>query len=406
MRNYEVRVILGTSSAAFDLNSRFLRLAERPDPHVHAEQLLTTLLNATESEHGFISIVEGQGHTEVASLLTIPNLASRIHAAAKNDLDSHRPFYAHSAAEMPSSTGTNDDADNVDTLCFLPVRIADQLVAIVGLANRPGGFDGREHVLLGPLLHQIALGVHFIGRASRPDASRLDAAELAVAAQRNNWYQHRAVWASMAHDLNGAFAAVSLQCQLLRHGASPELERSLNRITEAIDRLSNFGLHLEVLGRLQESRSTTSLLMEVLNTVKFLVRDMFPLPNWFDVASSCATETTLDFPDNHLLMVVFALVANSVEASDGRDLRVLITVREEDHDLIAIDVTDNGPGIDASVLPFLLDRPVSTKGGSRGTGLLAVDHLVKQHGGTVSISTGNLGTCITVRLPVVVPPHV
>ena len=69
--------------------------------------------------------------------------------------------------------------------------------------------------------------------------------------------------------------------------------------------------------------------------------------------------------------------------------------------MIAIQVEDDGPGIDARTLEKIFDTPVTTKAAGEGTGLglTIVKRLVHSAGGGVHVRTGTNGTNFTVYLP-------
>lgn len=95
-------------------------------------------------------------------------------------------------------------------------------------------------------------------------------------------------------------------------------------------------------------------------------------------------------PDR-MVQVFVNLVRNAVDAIRGagrRQGRVdvgAVRSRREGRPWVSIMVTDDGPGIDAAVLPRLFEPFVSTRLDSRGTGLgLAVaEGIVREHGGVL-----------------------
>ncbi len=70
---------------------------------------------------------------------------------------------------------------------------------------------------------------------------------------------------------------------------------------------------------------------------------------------------------------------------------------------VSIMITDTGPGIPANLLPKIYDFFVTTKAPGKGTGMgLAVcKEIVKQHGGTIHItSREGQGTTVNLVLPI------
>jgi two-component system phosphate regulon sensor histidine kinase PhoR len=75
--------------------------------------------------------------------------------------------------------------------------------------------------------------------------------------------------------------------------------------------------------------------------------------------------------------------------------------------MIAVTVTDHGPGIAREHLPRITERfyradaARSRESGGTGLGLAIVKHIVERHKGSLEIrSTVGLGTSVTVRLPI------
>ncbi|HEX5946209.1 MAG TPA: HAMP domain-containing sensor histidine kinase, partial [Acidimicrobiales bacterium] len=74
-----------------------------------------------------------------------------------------------------------------------------------------------------------------------------------------------------------------------------------------------------------------------------------------------------------------------------------------DGDRLSLTVSDDGPGIDPAVRdrvfePFVTTRDAASRGG-RGLGLPVVRSLVEAQGGDVSLTTGESGTIVRIRLP-------
>jgi signal transduction histidine kinase len=88
--------------------------------------------------------------------------------------------------------------------------------------------------------------------------------------------------------------------------------------------------------------------------------------------------------------VLLNLVRNAYEATErpGADVAIHLTGRPE---AVEIRVTDQGTGIDPTVLPKLFDFGVTTKGEhGNGMGLWAVRHILQKHGGDIR-ATSQLG---------------
>jgi signal transduction histidine kinase len=101
-----------------------------------------------------------------------------------------------------------------------------------------------------------------------------------------------------------------------------------------------------------------------------------------------------------LNQVFLNLLKNAIEALEGTGGTVQVRLRrEEDH--VAVDVEDDGPGIDPALRERLFEPFVTSKAAGRGTGLgLPISRRIVQGcGGTLDVrSELGRGTCFTVRL--------
>jgi two-component system NtrC family sensor kinase len=106
--------------------------------------------------------------------------------------------------------------------------------------------------------------------------------------------------------------------------------------------------------------------------------------------------------------VLLNLLNNAAQAMDKPRGRITITTRAPGDGLVAIDIDDNGKGIDPESMPRIFDPFYTTKEPGKGTGLgLSIAYkIVKQHGGRIDVrSTPGVGTSITVVLPIEPPPE-
>ena len=104
---------------------------------------------------------------------------------------------------------------------------------------------------------------------------------------------------------------------------------------------------------------------------------------------------------NQLTQVLINVINNALDATDSSNGVVAIkalTVGE----FIKVTVTDNGQGIDESILGQVLDPFFTTKDVGEGTGLgLSIcNQIVAAHNGEISIDSDlSVGTAITIKLP-------
>jgi two-component system NtrC family sensor kinase len=111
--------------------------------------------------------------------------------------------------------------------------------------------------------------------------------------------------------------------------------------------------------------------------------------------------TTTD--PNQLQQVFLNIINNSIDAIDKEGKITLKTRGLAENKELAIDISDNGPGIPKEVLPKIFDPFFTTKVVGKGTGLgLSISYtIIKQLGGRITAdSEAGKGTTFTIWLPV------
>jgi PAS domain S-box-containing protein len=104
-----------------------------------------------------------------------------------------------------------------------------------------------------------------------------------------------------------------------------------------------------------------------------------------------------------LEQVFLNMVVNAAEAMEGKGVLRLVTRLDRSGGKVRVSFQDDGPGMPEDVLKHIFDPFFTTKARGRGTGLgLAISFgIVKQHEGTIEVSTAlGQGSCFTVVLPV------
>ena len=106
---------------------------------------------------------------------------------------------------------------------------------------------------------------------------------------------------------------------------------------------------------------------------------------------------------NMLEQAVINLMNNSMEAlGERQDAEIILEANKEGKE-VEILITDNGQGIDPSVLEDIFTPFFSTKSGGSGIGLPLVKQIMRLHGGSVSIySLKDQGTRVSLRFPEIV----
>lgn len=143
------------------LQSRFVRSAE---PHRVFDSMLPDLLALSESEYGFIAEVwRDSAGAPFLKIFTLTNIAwddatqamverERVHGIEFRNLKtlfgaalvSGEPVIANDAPNDPRSGGGLPPGHNpLNTFLGMPLHYGGEMVGMIGLANRPGGYNER-----------------------------------------------------------------------------------------------------------------------------------------------------------------------------------------------------------------------------------------------------------------------
>jgi two-component system NtrC family sensor kinase len=216
--------------------------------------------------------------------------------------------------------------------------------------------------------------------------------------------------AGVAHEINNPVGIIS--------GAAEQLEFLLNHdFKQSKESSDRFLGHVEMIREQAErcSRITQGLLNFARKTevraasvdIAMLIKEAVTLlesralTERKKIETDIAPNLPLVMADPHLLEQVFVNLANN--ALDALDKAGTVTIRVfVDDGEVAIEVADDGEGIDNEDMERIFDPFFTTKAPGRGTGLgLSICFgIVDQMNGTISVdSTPGVGTSFVVRIP-------
>ena len=211
----------------------------------------------------------------------------------------------------------------------------------------------------------------------------------------------------VAHELNNPLAAILSWAERLAEKAPDEATRhGLDVILGQSERAARIVRKLLTFARKRQSTRSLIDLNQVVRDTMALRAHEQRLVN-IEVVVAAAAGLPPVFADAHQMQqVLLNLVINAEQAmlsSHGRGSLVLRTWHDAARDVVALQVSDDGPGVPSEMKNRIFDPFFTTKDTGEGTGLgLTVAYaIVQEHGGSISVETPPAGgASFTVELPV------
>lgn len=210
---------------------------------------------------------------------------------------------------------------------------------------------------------------------------------------------------NVSHELRTPLAAIRALVETMEDGVSEEdSPEFLSRIHRQTERLTTLVNELLDLSRIEfgamNLRPETVDLAALVAEATLLLRTRVEATGVKVICEGPPIEVEAD--RQSLLRVVSNLLDNAIKWSPNGST-VSVRLRDEG-DLVAVSVTDQGPGIVEQDLSRVFERfykgEASRSDAGVGLGLAIVKHLVRAHGGTASVeSPPGEGASFTVRLP-------
>jgi PAS domain S-box-containing protein len=211
----------------------------------------------------------------------------------------------------------------------------------------------------------------------------------------------------VAHELNNPLATILSWAERLAEKARDDTAtRGLAVILAESERAARIVRNLLTFARKRQSTRSLIDLNQVVQETMAL-RSYEQRVRNIDVVAALASGLPPVFADAHQIQqVLLNLVINAEHAiltSNGRGTLVIRTWHDAEHDAVALEVSDDGPGIPAEVKSKIFDPFFTTKETGKGTGLgLTVAYaIIQEHGGSIRAdSPPSGGATFVVQLPV------
>ncbi len=214
---------------------------------------------------------------------------------------------------------------------------------------------------------------------------------------------------AVAHEIGNPLNSLGLTLQLMK--------RKLDKL-EKLDTKNRRALSELLDDSLQETQRLDTLLHQFLESVrpstpvrsKVQINDTIAhvlrvlAPEIAERGVSVQSELPDDMPAisadaDQLFRALYNLIRNALQSLSGTSGGISICTSYNDSD-VGVIIGDNGSGISHEVMGSMYEPFRTTRKKGHGLGLLIVRHIIREHGGTLSItSREGLGTTVTITLP-------
>jgi signal transduction histidine kinase len=233
--------------------------------------------------------------------------------------------------------------------------------------------------------------------------------ELDKSAQLLAQSERESAWKLMArqvaHEINNPLTPMKLTIQQLQRTKNMDhvkfddyFNKSTHTLIEQIDNLSNIASAFSNFAKMPEAKFES---FDLVARLKSVIQ-LFTLSNdqllFEDIIPDC--EVIVHADPEQLIQVFNNLIKNAIQSiPQGRNGIIQFELNKLD-DSVIISVTDNGNGIDESIVDKIFVPNFTTKSSGMGLGLAISKNIVEVAGGSISFNTKkNIGTCFSVQLP-------
>jgi two-component system nitrogen regulation sensor histidine kinase GlnL len=216
---------------------------------------------------------------------------------------------------------------------------------------------------------------------------------------------------TLAHEVRNPLAGIRAAAQLIMRGADDDSATLAKLICDEVDRIRRLTDRIDPLAGLNAPRMDRLNIHEALDRVRKLLASSAPEVRIRERYDPSLPPIRGDL--DQLIQAILNIAKNAVEALHGRsdgeivfstNYRTGVRFRAADNAAartqLEIQVTDNGPGLDARVADRLFEAFATTKSSGMGLGLTVSADIVARHGGRLEVESEPGRTVFKILLPI------
>jgi signal transduction histidine kinase/CheY-like chemotaxis protein len=437
--------LIRTSNALLEGITRVRReVLVEADPSRSFDQMLALMLEATGSEYGFIGEVlqqpGGQPYLKTHAITDMSWSPETSEFYEKNApaclefykldslfgavMTSRATVIANGPGHDPRRGGLPPWHPSLDAFLGLPFFHGEELIGMVGLANRAGGYDHEVIRAMGSILATYSSLMFAYGLERRRKESEQERLKFEAQLQHTQKLESLGVLAGgIAHDFNSMLASILGYCDLamLKLPAGTPVHELVGEAMNGARRAA------DLTKQMLACSGKGHFVVEALD-LSALTEDMTRLVE-ISISKKCVLKFSLmpDLPAiladaTQVCQIIMNLTINASEAIGNRSGVIAVTTGVMHWDraylgstclvqdlpeglYVYMEVADNGVGMPEKTLASVFDPFFTTKFTGRGLGLSAVLGVVRGHRGAIkTYSEPGKGTTFKVLFPATASP--
>ncbi len=388
------------NSEISSLRAKYIELMK--DREKFFKYFLESILKITDSEFGFVSEVRKDAKDVPSLFLHFTNDVFWFEQARElNNLNIFCDKVIASGETLIVNSKTTDPS--IKTFLGIPIIFSEEVIALIGLANRNGGYPEACLPELKPITDLIS---EMINTFKLEDSLEY----------QTKLSQHNAKLASIGrlaagvgHEINNPLAIIQGHLSMIESELklssvdNKKIFERLGKVDLAIERIANIVKGLRSFSRSDDQPVSSFDIYQLIYETCSMMKDIYVKEGIdFDFSGKDENVSVLG-SRGRFQQVLVNLISNAKDATEGLENRKIQINLEIIGKEAKVTVKDNGQGISIDIIDKIFDPFFTTKEVNKGTGigLALVSTIMKEHGGRIDVDSklGN-GATFTLTLPI------
>jgi PAS domain S-box-containing protein len=402
-----------------DIRSQYITL--NTDKKKFFDHLLQKTLDITQSEYGFIGELLEDSNGKYLKTYAISDISwdaatkAFYHEHAPQGMEfrnlktlfglvitDHQIVLTNDPQKHPNSGGLPPGHPEMRSFLGVPLKYNLESIAMIGLANRKGGYSESDTTELNPFFEAIGEMIHTLQLNENLESQKL------ISAHQSKLASVGQLAAGVGHEINNPLAIIQGQLEMMRrHFEKNDLldntieerliksHRNIDRISQIVKGLRAF-THFDNL--VQESFNLSQQVNETVN----MLRELYH-PDHIEIRATIEEEVWLFGNPGRFQQVLINILNNARDAIKTMKQPQIQVELQKRNQHIEIIIQDNGPGIAPDIRQKIFDPFFTTKEVNEGTGIgLSIVHsILEEHKGKIQLDDQvKIGCRFIIELPI------